>query len=198
MGVKVMVKRFQLDKGAATKLEEAMAMREAMGKNVDKDLELLAEHLEASNKPSALVSMKLDSLRKGFNVGHCIYSREAPLPGNQAPGIEGVFDKRDRRKGRGMGYTDEELDRRFASQAENLPGVQLMDEETARRLVAAERQEYESKLKENRSGKSDRRRRSHSQGRSESRSRRRSRSRERLHGREQSSHARLEKRDRKR
>jgi len=192
------VKRFQLDKGAATKLEEAMAMREAMGKNVDKDLELLSEHLEASNKPSALVSMKLDSLRKGFNVGHCIYSREAPLPGNQAPGIEGVFDKRDRRKGRGMGYTDEELDRRFASQTENLPGVQLMDEETARRLVAAERQEYESKLKENRSGKSDRRRRSHSQGRSESRSRRRSRSRERLHGREQSSHARLEKRDRKR
>merc|ERR1712137_990702 len=197
MGVKVMVKRFQLDKGAATKLEEAMAMREAMGKNVDKDLELLAEHLEASNKPSALVSMKLDSLRKGFNVGHCIYSREAPLPGNQAPGIEGVFDRRDKRRGRGMGYTDEELDRRFASQAESTTSAQLMDEETARRMIAAERQEYEAKLKASHKSKSHRQNRSRSQRRSESRGGRRSRSRERTRCRERSgSRTRFERRNR--
>ena len=53
------VNRHKLDKGAATKLEEAMSMREAMGKDVEKDIVLLDEHLTASNKPSALVSMKL-------------------------------------------------------------------------------------------------------------------------------------------
>lgn len=57
-------------------------MRECMGKDVEKDLGLLDEHLAASNAPSKLVSMKLETLRKGFNIGHCIYSRET-LPGNQ-------------------------------------------------------------------------------------------------------------------
>ncbi|CAK0814768.1 unnamed protein product, partial [Prorocentrum cordatum] len=81
--VRQMARKHRLDKGAATKLEDAMSIREAMGKDVDKDLQLLDEHLAASNKPSALISMKLESLRKGFHVGHCIYSRET-LAGNQA------------------------------------------------------------------------------------------------------------------
>merc|ERR1719476_829218 len=117
--------RHRLDKGAATKLEEAMSMREAMGKDVDKDLFLLDEHLAASNAPSKLVSMKLDALRKGFNIGHCIYSRE-PMPGNQGPGVDGVFNKRD---GRPLGYTDADLDRRFA-ESERMSGTggKLMDE----------------------------------------------------------------------
>merc|ERR1719163_2701876 len=62
--VRELARKHRLDKGASTKLEEAMAMREAMGKDTDKDLKLLDEHLQASNAPSKLVSMKLESLRK--------------------------------------------------------------------------------------------------------------------------------------
>eukprot|EP00913_Durusdinium_trenchii_P011610 g10904.t1 len=95
--VRELARRHKLDKGAATKLEEelafAMSMREAMGKDVEKDIVLLDEHLTASNKPSALVSMKLESLRKGYNIGHCIYSRE-PVMGNTGPGVDGVVDKK--------------------------------------------------------------------------------------------------------
>merc|ERR1712061_40171 len=107
--VQEMSKRHRLDKAATTKLEEAMSMREAMGKDIEKDLDLLEEHLQASNAPSKLVSMKLESLRKGFSIGHCVYTRE-PLPGNQGPGVDGVFDKKYRRT---PGYTDADLDRRF-------------------------------------------------------------------------------------
>mmetsp|Transcript_116109 Transcript_116109/g.212856 ORF Transcript_116109/g.212856 Transcript_116109/m.212856 type:complete len:371 (+) Transcript_116109:49-1161(+) len=138
--VKELCKKHRLDRGAATKLEEAMSMREAMGKDVEKDLLHLDEHLAASNKPSALVSMKLDSLRKGFNIGHCIYSREAPLPGNQAPGVDGVFDKRGPRA---LGYSDADLDRRFADH-DRQSGGQLMDEATVRKMMAAERKRHEA------------------------------------------------------
>mmetsp|Transcript_11459 Transcript_11459/g.12650 ORF Transcript_11459/g.12650 Transcript_11459/m.12650 type:complete len:136 (+) Transcript_11459:3-410(+) len=40
--VRDLARRHRLDKGAATKLEEAMSMREAMGKDVEKDIVLLA------------------------------------------------------------------------------------------------------------------------------------------------------------
>merc|ERR1719476_689504 len=133
--------RHRLDKGASTKLEEAMSMREAMGKDVDKDLFLLDEHLAASNAPSKLVSMKLDALRKGFNIGHCIYSRE-PMQGFQGPGVDGVFNKRT--GSRPLGYTDADLDKRFAEQESSCGGGQLMDEATVRRLMAAERKQHES------------------------------------------------------
>ncbi|CAE7851715.1 nipblb [Symbiodinium microadriaticum] len=131
---KLKLRRHKLDKGAATKLEEAMSMREAMGKDVEKDIFLLDEHLTASNKPSALISMKLDSLRKGYNIGHCIYSRE-PVQGNTGPGVDGVVDKK--RHVRVLGYTDADLNSRFAS---NDGGKEeLMDEATVRRLMAAEK-----------------------------------------------------------
>lgn len=148
--VKEMAKRFGLDRGASTKLEEAMAMREAMGKNTDKDLEHLSSHLEASNKPSALVSMKLADLRKGLNVGHCIYGRpEAPAPGNKTPGVDGVgvLDKPRRRVA--VGYTDRELDQRFGAEGfgGGGGGGQLMDEATARKMIAMERQKTQAKDK---------------------------------------------------
>merc|ERR1712232_1407157 len=94
--VRELAKKHRLDKGASTKLEDAMSMREAMGKDIDKDIVMLDEHLAASNKPSALVSQKLDSLRKGFPVGHCIYSREV-MAGGIGPGVDGVFDKKNKR-----------------------------------------------------------------------------------------------------
>lgn len=132
--VRELARKHKLDKGAATKLEEAMSMREAMGKDVEKDIFLLDEHLTASNKPSALISMKLDSLRKGYNIGHCIYSRE-PVQGNTGPGVDGVVDKK--RHVRVLGYTDADLNSRFAS---NDGGKEeLMDEATVRRLMAAEK-----------------------------------------------------------
>merc|ERR1711972_393759 len=148
--VRELAKKHRLDHGAATKLEEAMSMREAMGKDVSKDLGMLDEHLAASNKPSALVSMKLDGLRKGFNIGHCIYSREAPLPGNQAPGVDGVFDKRSKRA---LGFTDADLERRFADESSRSGGA-LMDEATVRRLIAQERKQQQSR-EETRRGKSE-------------------------------------------
>merc|ERR1712008_161158 len=97
----------------------------------------------ASNAPSKLVSMKLDSLRKGYGIGHCIYSRE-PVPGNQGPGVDGVFDKRGGK--RGLGYTDADLDRRFQESDFGRGGGQLMDEATVRRLLAAERKQHEATL----------------------------------------------------
>mmetsp|Transcript_10353 Transcript_10353/g.31193 ORF Transcript_10353/g.31193 Transcript_10353/m.31193 type:complete len:383 (-) Transcript_10353:331-1479(-) len=143
--VRELASKHRLDKGASTKLEEAMSMREAMGKDVEKDLFLLDEHLAASNAPSKLISMKLDSLRKGFNIGHCIYSRE-PMPGNQGPGVDGVFDKRTGK--RTLGYTDADLDRRFAEQDLGGTGGQLMDEATIRKMMKAERQQHMAKLEQ--------------------------------------------------
>merc|ERR1719356_2294445 len=99
----------------------------------------LDEHLAASNAPSKLISMKLDSLRKGFNVGHCIYSRE-PVQGNQGPGVDGVFDQKRKRI---VGYTDADLDIRFAHQESGSRGGQLMDEATVRKMMAAERKKHE-------------------------------------------------------
>eukprot|EP00927_Polykrikos_kofoidii_P069276 TRINITY_DN64670_c0_g1_i1.p1 TRINITY_DN64670_c0_g1~~TRINITY_DN64670_c0_g1_i1.p1 ORF type:complete len:303 (-),score=62.54 TRINITY_DN64670_c0_g1_i1:171-1079(-) len=145
--VEHLARKHKLDKGAATKLEEAMSMREAMGKSVDRDLALLDEHLAASNKPSALVSMKLDVLRRGLNLGHCIYSREDPLPGNQSPGVDGVFDKRSRRT---LGYTDADLDKRFAAEASGNSGGVLMDEAAARRMITAERARREESIRQKR------------------------------------------------
>jgi len=141
--VRALCQKHRLDKGASTKLEEAMSMREAMGKDVEKDLYMLDEHLQASNAPSKLISMKLDSLRKGYNIGHCIYSRE-PVPGNQGPGVDGVFDKRSGK--RGLGYTDADLDRRFQESEFGGGAGQLMDEATVRRLLAAERKQHEARL----------------------------------------------------
>mmetsp|Transcript_48764 Transcript_48764/g.106007 ORF Transcript_48764/g.106007 Transcript_48764/m.106007 type:complete len:335 (-) Transcript_48764:44-1048(-) len=178
--VKELARKHKLDKGASTKLEEAMSLREGMGKDVNKDLILLDEHLAASNKPSALVSMKLDSLRKGYSMGHCIYSREAPLPGNQAPGVDGVFDKRGKRA---LGYSDADLDRRFAEQAAESSGGALMDEAAARRMIAKEREQFEAQQESEGQSRSRKRRsrekrkaRSHSPSIRSSRSRSRSRS----------------------
>jgi len=133
--VRELCRKHRLDKGATAKFEEAMSMREAMGKDVDKDMQCMDEHLAASNAPSKLVSMKLEALRKGYNLGHCIYSREM-VPGNQGPGVDGVFDQKSKRP---LGYTDADLDRRFAEQSRLSGGGQLMDEATVMKMMKAER-----------------------------------------------------------
>lgn len=77
---------------------------------------------------------RLDSLRKGYNIGHCIYSRE-PVMGNTGPGVDGVVDKK--RQVKVLGYTDADLSSRFASS--DGKSEQLMDEATVRKLMAAEK-----------------------------------------------------------
>lgn len=168
--VRELAHRHKLDRGASTKLEDAMSMREGLGKDVEKDLMLLDEHLQASNAPSKLVSMKLDSLRKGYGIGHCIYSRE-PMPGNQGPGVDGVFDKRGKRV---LGYTDADLGKRFAENDGSSGSGQLMDEATVMRMMKAERKHFDTQQEEPRSRSRSRKRktkRSPSRGQGGSRSR---------------------------
>merc|ERR1712048_1456916 len=131
-----------LDKSASEKLEDAMSIREGMGKDIQNDLSLLDEHLQASNKPSALVSQKLESLRKGYPVGSCIYS-PATVVGGSAPGVEGVFDKQ--RGGRALGMSDRDLEKRFAmQQKESRGGGRLMDEAAVLRMMKADRMREEA------------------------------------------------------
>mmetsp|Transcript_31313 Transcript_31313/g.82972 ORF Transcript_31313/g.82972 Transcript_31313/m.82972 type:complete len:381 (-) Transcript_31313:22-1164(-) len=136
--VKEFCKKHRLDKGASTKLEEAMSMREAMGKDVMKDLEHLDEHLAASNAPSKLVSMKLEALRKGFNIGHSIYSREV-VAGASGPGVDGVLSKKGPKS---LGYSDADLDARFKD-TQLSTGGQLMDEATIKKMMMAERKKHQ-------------------------------------------------------
>lgn len=164
--VREIARKHRLDKGATMKLEEAMAMREAMGKDVERDISMLDEHLSASNKPSALISMKLDSLRKGFNVGHCIYNRE-PVVGNVGPGVDGVVEKR----GKGdkpLGYTDADLSRRFADPVGG-GGGQLMDEATVRKMMAADRRRHQAAKEEDADDEEDGRKKPKGGGPSRSR-----------------------------
>lgn len=55
--------------------------------------------------------------------------------------MDGVFNKREKRQ---LGYTDADLDKRFADQDRGLGGGQLMDEATVRRMMAAERRQHEA------------------------------------------------------
>merc|ERR1711920_532091 len=138
-----MADKHRLDKTATQKLVDAIAVREGMRKDIAKDLEQLDEHLQASNAPSKLVSMKLDSLRKGFPVGHCVYARE-PVVGGAAPGVDGVFDKKDKRK---AGYSDIDLMKRFSDDTEKIGGGGvLMDEATIKKLMAADREKHDKEV----------------------------------------------------
>lgn len=161
--VRELALKHKLDNGASTKLEEAMGMREAMGKDIDKDLALLNEHLAASNKPSALVSQKLKSLREGYPIGHCIYSRETMI-GGSGPGVDGVFELRAPKCKRMLGMSDADLERRFAQDESSSGRAPLMDEAAVRRLMAAERKrDMERGEEDTKKGKG--RQRSRSRGR---------------------------------
>lgn len=65
-----LVKRYNLDANAHRKLAEVLKSRP---ENKDRDLEALEAHLENSNKPSALVMMMLNKLRKGEELPKCEY-----------------------------------------------------------------------------------------------------------------------------
>ncbi|CAE6966822.1 KCTD3, partial [Symbiodinium sp. CCMP2456] len=62
-----------LDEAAAARLASVFQDRSRLGCNLARDFQDLDEHLSASNKPSALVSMKLSELRSGRPIGPCKY-----------------------------------------------------------------------------------------------------------------------------
>lgn len=70
-----MAQKYSLDATSAARLVSAFRDRSRRGCNIDMDLKCLAEHLAASNKPSALVCMKLADLREGKPIGPCKFSK---------------------------------------------------------------------------------------------------------------------------
>lgn len=62
-----------LDDAAAARLASVFQDRSRLGCDLNRDFQDLDEHLSASNKPSALVSMKLSELRSGRPIGPCKY-----------------------------------------------------------------------------------------------------------------------------
>merc|ERR1719245_1852526 len=67
--------KYELDHMATRNLIEALAVRERDHEtSVKRDLDKLAVHMEHSNAPSKLISMKLKEIRAGCNIGavwHC-------------------------------------------------------------------------------------------------------------------------------
>lgn len=156
--VQALARKHRLDRGASTKLEDAMSIREAMGKDIDKDLAMLDEHLAASNKPSALVSQRLASLRKGYNIGHCIYSQNQIVNSND----------------QAAKFSDRDLEKRQqdtrAVNAISGAGGKLMSEAEIKKMMAAERKQDEAKGREE---EKKRKKRQDSRSRSRSRNKRR-------------------------
>lgn len=95
-----MAGQYGLDATSAARLVSAFRDRTRRGCNLDQDIRMLSEHLAASNKPSALVCMKLADLRDGKPIGPCRYGGERgdeTRGGRDRGGEEG--DRRDRRHG---------------------------------------------------------------------------------------------------
>eukprot|EP00927_Polykrikos_kofoidii_P056047 TRINITY_DN50230_c0_g1_i1.p1 TRINITY_DN50230_c0_g1~~TRINITY_DN50230_c0_g1_i1.p1 ORF type:complete len:359 (-),score=60.09 TRINITY_DN50230_c0_g1_i1:93-1169(-) len=68
-----MARKNRLDEAATARLVSVFTERVRMGCDLNRDIAELTGHLEASNKPSALVSMKLAELRSGQPIGPCKY-----------------------------------------------------------------------------------------------------------------------------
>ncbi|CAK0855544.1 unnamed protein product, partial [Prorocentrum cordatum] len=63
-----------LDQSSHDKLASVFAERLRRGCDLEVDFDELGQHLAASNKPSALVSMKLGDLRSGRQIGPCKFT----------------------------------------------------------------------------------------------------------------------------
>merc|ERR1712129_185754 len=69
-----MTQKYGLDATSAARLVSAFKDRSRRGCNLDVDIKNLSDHLAASNKPSALVCMKLADLREGKPIGPCRFN----------------------------------------------------------------------------------------------------------------------------
>merc|ERR1712083_354289 len=109
-----------------------------------------------------------------MGIGHCIYAREPIVPGNQAPGVEGCYDKKQRRS---LGFSDADLQERFRSGVGSVNGGagaasgKLMDEATIKRMIAAERKKELGEPEEKKKNRKGARSSSRSRGRKQCRSR---------------------------
>lgn len=87
--VAMMAREHRLDEAASARLISVFVERARFGCDLAKDCEELNGHLAASNKPSALVSMKLADLRSGRPIGPCKFR------GGSKPGALGLRLGRD-------------------------------------------------------------------------------------------------------
>merc|ERR1712070_787288 len=85
-----------LDEAAMARLVSVFQERLRLGCDLNVDLEELSQHLAASNKPSALVSMKLAEMRAGKPIGPCRYQRSLAERGMRGNGEETPARSRDR------------------------------------------------------------------------------------------------------
>merc|ERR1719188_1009259 len=72
--ISVMARDYNLDEAAAARLVSVFGERARLGCDLTRDFSEFSQHLAASNKPSALVSMKLAELRTGQPIGPCKYN----------------------------------------------------------------------------------------------------------------------------
>merc|ERR1711920_520466 len=145
------------------------------GSNIDQDLKILGVHLENSNAPSKLVSMKLKDIRAGYKLGNCVYAREKEIAVSAedgGPSVDGARNSRQK-----AGYSDRELTHRFGA-VSTQDGV-MMTEEQALNFQRSMRQadaKAAGKVESIKKDKKDRASRKCSRSRRRSRKRSRSRS----------------------
>eukprot|EP00933_Yihiella_yeosuensis_P048071 TRINITY_DN4408_c0_g1_i4.p1 TRINITY_DN4408_c0_g1~~TRINITY_DN4408_c0_g1_i4.p1 ORF type:complete len:326 (+),score=38.37 TRINITY_DN4408_c0_g1_i4:171-1148(+) len=97
--------RHALDDAACSRLSSVFQDRSRLGCDLNRDFQDLSEHLAASNKPSALVSMKLAELRSGRTIGPCKYNGARRQIGDAIP-ADYQDDRRDSGRGRDRGYRE--------------------------------------------------------------------------------------------
>jgi len=68
-----MARTYRLDEAASARLVDCFRERMRLGCDMERDIQELSDHLAASNKPSALVSMRLAEMRAGRPIGPCKY-----------------------------------------------------------------------------------------------------------------------------
>lgn len=90
--------RHGLDATSSARLVNAFRDRARRGCNIDQDVNALSEHLANSNKPSALVCMKLADLREGKPIGPCKYGGRSDERDSKDKDNKGSMDTRDKPK----------------------------------------------------------------------------------------------------
>mmetsp|Transcript_44917 Transcript_44917/g.106630 ORF Transcript_44917/g.106630 Transcript_44917/m.106630 type:complete len:272 (+) Transcript_44917:61-876(+) len=70
-----MSQKYGLDAASSARLVSVFTERVRLGCELGRDISELSEHLAASNKPSALVCMKLAELRTGQPIGPCKFKK---------------------------------------------------------------------------------------------------------------------------
>lgn len=79
---------FGLDENASSGLARVFMDRTLLGCDLQADMAAFSEHLATSNKPSSLVSMMLEDLRRGNVIHPCRYYELRVKSGNLRPGDE--------------------------------------------------------------------------------------------------------------